>query len=89
MSWTISLPYQLYERLAIKGRQLERTPEEVVIDLVQQYLSEPNRSWQDEFLALLACVHARTAAFSSDEIEADITHAATEARELRRARRAA
>jgi len=79
----------LYEHLALKSQRLERTPEEVVTDLVRRYLGEPDDRWQAEFQALLARVQARTAAFSSDEIEANITLAAAEARELRRARRAA
>jgi len=85
----ITLPSQLYEHLALKSKRLRRTPEEVVTDLVRRYLGEPDDRWLAEFQALLARVQARTAAFSSDEIEADITLAAAEARELRRARRAA
>ena len=64
---TITLPSRLYERLARKSRRSERTPEEVVSDLVQQYLSEPDDRWQAEFEALLARVQARTAAFASAE----------------------
>jgi predicted DNA-binding protein len=89
MSSVITLPDHLYERLTSKSQQLERTPDDVVADLVRRYLSEPDDSWQAEFEALLARVHARTAAFSSDEMEADITLAAAEAKEARRARRAA
>ena len=89
MRSVITLPSQLYEHLALKSQQLRRTPEEVVTDLVRRYLGEPDDRWLAEFQALLARVQARTAAFSSDEIEADITLAAAEARELRCARRAA
>ena len=88
MSRVITLPTPLYERLAQKSRQLKRTPESVAADLLQRYLESDDR-WQAEFRALIARVHARTAAFSSDEIEADITLAAAEAREVRRARRPA
>ena len=84
---TITLPGRLYERLARKSRRSERTPEEVVSDLVQRYLSEPDDRWQAEFRALLARVQARTAALSSEEIEADITLASAEAREQRCAAR--
>lgn len=89
MNSVITLPHQLYERLALKSQQFKRTPDDVVTDLVKRYLNEFDDRWQAEFQALLARVQARTAAFSSDEIEADITLAAAEARELRRARRAA
>jgi hypothetical protein len=85
----ITLPNQLYKRLALRSRQLKRTPEDVVTDLVQQYLSRPDDRWQAEFQALIARVQARTAAFASEEIESDITLAAVEARELRRAHRPA
>jgi len=40
MSTTIVLPSQLYERLAQKSQQLNRTPEALVAGLVQQYLNE-------------------------------------------------
>lgn len=43
--------------------------------------------WRREFEALLTRVQARTATFSSEEIEADITAAAREAEEARRVRR--
>ncbi len=89
MSYVIALPSYLYDRLTLKSRRARRTPEDVVVELVQQYLSQSDDSWQTEFCALVARVNARTAAFTADEIEADISQAAAEARELRRARRAA
>ena len=89
MNATIHLPSKLYERLSLKSRQLERAPEEVVADLVERYLTEADDSWQAQFGALLLRVHARTAAFSSEEVEADITLAARKAGELRGARRPA
>jgi predicted DNA-binding protein len=89
MNSVITLPEHLYERLMSKSQQLKRTPDDVVADLVRRYLSESDDSWQAEFVTLLARVHARTGTFSSDEIEADITMAAAEAKDARRARRAA
>ena len=89
MDAIIILPSRLYKRLILKSRQLERAPEEIVAELVRLYLSEPDDRWQTEFQALIAHVQARAAAFSSDEIKADITSAAAEAREMRRARRSA
>jgi len=89
MSAVIRLPTSLYERLVQKSRQLERTPENVVADLLQHYLGEADERWQAELQALLTRIQARAAAFPSDEIEADITLASAEARELRRARRPA
>ena len=43
--------------------------------------------WRREFEALLTRVQARTSSFSAEEIEADITAAAHEVKEARRARR--
>lgn len=84
MSTVITLPNQLYERLAQKSQQLNRTPEAVVTDLVQQFLSEADDRWQTEFQALIAQVQTRTIAHPAGEIEADITVAAAEARDLSR-----
>jgi hypothetical protein len=89
MGRSVSLPTPLYERLAQRSRQLRRTPERVVVDLIQRYLTESDDCWHGEFRALLARVQGRTTVFSSGEIEADITLAAAEARELRRAQRPA
>lgn len=87
MSAAIILPDILYHRLAAKSHQLERSPEMVVADLVQQYLDEAESNWQAEFEALLARVHARSRSYAPTEIEADITVAASEVKEARRARR--
>jgi predicted DNA-binding protein len=89
MDRTVSLPSQLYERLEQKSQQLHQTPERVVAELVQRYLSESDDRWQAEVLELLSRVHSGTSAFSSAEIEADITSAAAEAKEVRRAHRPA
>ncbi len=55
----------------------------------QAHRKRSDERWQTEFQALTARVHARTVAFASDEIEADITLAAAQAKELRRAHRTA
>lgn len=87
MSAAILLPDNLYQRLAAKSQQLERSPETLVTDLVQRYLDEAESNWRTEFEALLARIHIRTSHYSSEEIEADITFAASEVKEARRARR--
>lgn len=89
MNSVVTLPPHLYERLLRKSRQLDRPPDQVVADLVERYLDEPADRWPAELEALLTRIQARTAAFTSDEIEADITAAAAEAREMRRGRRGA
>lgn len=85
---TIHLPPRLYRRLKEQSRVQRSAPEELVTTLVSRYL-EADAQWRVDFNALLAKVQARTAGFTSAEIEADITQAAAEARELRHAGRAA
>lgn len=87
MDSMITLPNRLYQRLVLKSQQLKRTPDEVVADLVQQYLKGSDNRWQNEFQALLARVRTRTTVYTPAEIEADITAAATEVKKLRHARR--
>ena len=88
MQAVVTLPSDLYERLKLKSEQLARTPDDLVSDLVEQYLSDTRSAWKTEFEALLARVRSRTATVSPQEIEADITEAAREAKDARRARRA-
>lgn len=64
MEAVVTLPSELYERLKLKSEQQDRTPDDVVSDLVEQYLSEAHTTWQTEFEALLARVHARTVSAS-------------------------
>jgi hypothetical protein len=44
MNSTIVLPTHLYQNLAQKSRQLHRQPDELVIELVEQYLQKPELS---------------------------------------------
>jgi len=87
MNATITLPSQLYNYLLKKSRQLKRTPDELVINLVQQYLHHDQ--WQTQFKSLLARIQSKTTHYPSAEIEDDITLAAQEARQLRHDRRSA
>lgn len=86
---TIHLPNRLYTDLVQHSEKLERTPDELVMELVRQYLDENEAAWRARFQALLKRIHQQTEPFSEAEIEADITLAAQEAKELRRARRSA
>ena len=86
MEAVVTLPSDLFERLKLRSEQLARTPDELVSDWVEQYLSDTHTTWESEFEALLARVHSRTISVSPQEIEADITKAAAEAKEARRAR---
>ena len=87
MNATIVLPENLYQRLALKSQALERSPETLLADLVQQYLDGAESRWRSDFEALLARVQAKTGNYAADEIEADITLAAKEVKAARRARR--
>ena len=88
MSATITLPDNLYQRLAVKSQQLQRSPEMLLADLVQHFLDDTESRWRAEFVeALLAHVQARTRIYSPAKIETDITLAANEAKEAHRARR--
>lgn len=85
---TVSLPPRLYRRLREQSRAQHSAPEELVTALVTRYL-ETDEQWRADFAALLARVQARAVDFTSAEIEADITQAAAEAHEFRRANRTA
>ena len=52
-------------------------------DLAKREQAETRAKWRERFERLLAEVHRRTSQFSSEEIEAEITAAYDEVRELR------
>lgn len=89
MASIISLSAQVYDLLVQHARSAHQTPEALAEDLLRRSLTGDSSQWQQEFESLLTRVQSRTARFSSAEIEADITAAAEEAKELRRARRRA
>lgn len=76
---TIHLPNRLYSDLVQRSKKLERTPDELVMELVQQFLDENEAAWRARFQSLLKRVHQHAEPFSPEEIEADITLAAQEA----------
>ncbi len=85
----VSLSPDVYTLLRQRAQQAQTSPDAFANDALRQYLNSEERAWQHALEALIARVQARTACFSSEEIEADITAAAAEVRELRRARRSA
>ena len=88
MSQAISLSeptYALLQRLADRERL---SPDLLAERLLSERLSAEFVVWREEVEALIAKVQTRTLRFSSAEIEADITAASAEIKELRRARRA-
>jgi predicted CopG family antitoxin len=86
MSHTITISPQVYELLAQQARQARQSPDVIAESLLRRSLTTETQAWQEAFESLVARVQARTAQFSSEEIEADITAAADEVKELRRAR---
>jgi len=85
MSHTITISPQVYELLAQQARQARQSPDAIAESLLRRSLTTEKQEWREAFEALIARVQARTARFNSEEIEADITAAASEVRELRRA----
>ena len=88
MANTISLPADVYVLLRERAQQEQTSPDALAELAVRRYLSSSEQNWHVSFEALLAKVQSRTATFTSGEIEADITAAAEEVKELRRDRHA-
>jgi hypothetical protein len=86
MSSTITLSRQVYNLLVQQAQQANQTPDTLAEDLLRRSLTTETQQWRESFDALIRRVQARTSQFSSEEIEADITVAAEEVKELRRAR---
>jgi len=86
---TISLSPDVYTLLRQRAQQIQSSPDALANEALRQYLSLEEQAWHQAFEKLIARVQARTAKFSSEEIEADITAASDEVRELRRVRRSA
>lgn len=70
-------------------RQSEVSPDTLANDPIVGNVQQEVPTWRQSFDALLARVQANSKQYSSEEIEADITAAAEEVKELRRARRSA
>lgn len=86
---TISISQQVYDLLRQGAQQAQTSPDQLAETVLREHLGREERTWREAFEALIARVHARTARFASEEIEADITAATLEVRELRHARRGA
>ena len=89
MAYTISVSQHVYNLLRQRAQQAQTTADLLAENVLFEYLSQEEQAWRRAFEALIARVQARTAKFSSEEIEADITAAADEVQELRRGRRRA
>ena len=85
--YTIAVSPEMYTALRQRAQQVRTSPDKVVEEALRVYFGHEEQAWQHAFEGLIAKVQARTLPFSSAEIEADITAAADEVRELRCARR--
>lgn len=84
--YSIAVSPEMYTALRQRARQARSSPDKIVDEALRTYFGREEQTWQRAFDDLIAKVQARTMPFSSAEIEADITAAADEVRELRRAR---
>jgi len=89
MTYSVSVSPDVYALLRQRARQTKVAPETLADDALRRYLRQEEPIWRQSFDALLARVQANSEQFSSGEIEADITAAAEEVKELRRDRRSA
>ena len=89
MSFSVLVSPQVYDLLAKQAKQSQQTPDALAEDILRSSLTADLEQWRREFESLIKRVQSKTAQFGSAEIEADITVAAEEVRELRRARRRA
>jgi len=87
MSNMIELPTDIYELLRHRATQLQQSPEQLAVEALRRFLITEKSDWSLRLQQLLVEVYQRPGLPASEEIEADITAAAAETRELRRERR--
>lgn len=87
MTYSVSVSPDVYAMLRQRARQVKVAPEALADDVLRRYLRLEEPTWRQSFDALLARVEANSERFTSEEIEADITAAAEEVKELRSGRR--
>lgn len=85
---TITLSDSTYATLLKHAEDSEQSLDAVIEEFIAQHLSVclARARWQERFEGLLERVYARTSQYPSSEIEADISAAAAEVKEMRRAR---
>jgi hypothetical protein len=85
MAHSISISHQVYHLLRERAEQSKTSPDSLAEIVLREYFSHEEEQWREAFETLIAKVHARTAKFTAEEIEGDITAAAIEVQEGRRA----
>lgn len=80
--YNVTISPDVYTVLRQRAQQSRSSPDKVADEVLRTYFSREEQTWQRAFESLIFRVQARTIPFSSTEIEADITTAADEVREL-------
>jgi hypothetical protein len=83
----ITISESIFDMLDREAKRNRLSPNALAERLLAQRLTADEQAWREQFETLLARVHARMAHFDSNEIEADITAASSEAKAKRRAHR--
>ncbi len=89
MTYSVSVSPDVYALLRQRASQSHVSPDTLADSTLRRYLRQEEPTWRQSFDALLTRVQAHSAQYDSAEIEADITVAASEVKELRRADRSA
>jgi hypothetical protein len=89
MSYQITLSDVTYRSLAAEAQRLNASPDALAERYLREHISEcqSRGHWRAAMKELFARVQMRLPDMPSEEIEADITAARAEVKELRRARR--
>ena len=87
MTYSVSVSPDVYVLLRQRASQSHVSPDTLADSTLRRYLCQEEPTWRQSFDDLLARVQAFSAQYSSEEIEADITVAAEEVKELRRVHR--
>ena len=70
---SISLSPEVYTLLRQRAQQAQTSPDALAEEALRHYLGLEEQAWRQAFESLIARVQSRTASFSSQEIEADIS----------------
>ena len=87
MSQSIAVSDPAYALLQREAERERLSPDALAERLLRERLSQEAATWREALEAVILRVQSRALHFSSAEIEAEITSASEEARELRRAGR--
>lgn len=87
MSHRILVSDPTYSLLQREAQREQLSPDALAERLLRERLDDEALAWRRALEALLLQVQSRTRKFSLEEIEADITAASKETRDLRRAHR--